>query len=330
MNRRPSKLAALATLLASVFVAFALVVPALADEYQYTVRVFSGNRGTFAAEPVTVTVPKGTSLNLYDMATATVTDSKYIQIGFRRSGTDSLLGNGQINGIAEDMDFVVAYGVEANMVPYTLQFVEYGTGRQLAEPKTFYGGVGEKPVAAFEYIEGYRPLYLAITGTLHEDEDNVWTFEYIPLAEGETVVTTTTSTTTTYTVAPTAPTTVVETPTNAGTVTTTTTTGTAATTTEGAAAGTEGGATATEGGAAATTEGGEAAEPQTQEILDLDTPLAGPGAAGNQGGNGLRAGATLLTNPVAIGVIGAGLAALAGLVLFFVLKRKKGEENEEA
>lgn len=321
MKRRLSMAAALGTLLAVAFTALLVATPALADNYQYTVRVFPGNRGTLSSDPVTVKVDKGGSVNLYDIATAKITDSKYVQTGFRKSGSDELLGNGVINGIAEDMDYVVAYGVEANSVQYTVRFVEYETGRELASSRAYYGKVGDKPVAAYEYIEGYRPRYLAITGTLRAGEENVWTFEYIPLAEGETIVTTTTNTTTSYVDTPAA---TQGTTTAAATGAGTTTAGQTEGTTEGAAAGT------TEGQAAAGSTAqnpGEGAAPQTQEILDLDTPLAGPDS---QKGAGIiiNGEALMLTTP-AIVAGGAIIAAAAAGLVFFIIKLKKGKKDDE-
>lgn len=332
MRRRLSIPVALVALLAPIVVAVIMAAPALGDEYQYTVRVFPGNRGTLPADPVVASVPKGGSVNLYDIATATITDDKYVQTGFRLSGTDKLIGgNGQINGISEDMDFVVAYGVEANTVPYTLKYVEYQTGKELAESKTYYGKAGEKPVAAYEYIEGYRPRYLAITGTLRAGEENVWTFEYVPLAEGETIVQTTTTTNTVVNTVPGNTTTTVYTDDGStGTASnggTTTEGGTAGgTTTDGGTAGT----TTAAGGAGATTEGGApgaAAEPPTQEILDLDTPLAGPDASNAAGKIGKDA--SILTSPAIIAAIVVVAAAAAGLIVFLAkLKKDKADEKE--
>lgn len=339
--KRPSIRIAMGVLLATVIMVLAVALPAFAEDYQYTVRVFPGNRGTLSADPVTVTVPKGGSVDLYSIATATVTDKKYVQTGFRLSGTDTLLGNGVINGIAEDMDYVVAYGVEANTVSYTLKFVERNTGKELAKSKTFYGKVGDKPVAAYEYIEGYRPLYLNITGTLKADENNVWTFEYVPLAEGETIVTTTTNTTTTY----------VNTPGDdqGGTTTTTTTTtgategGTDTNTTgdnendddeddegdgDAAVAGDRDTAGGPEGAAANQEgEGDEEGEPETQEILDLDTPLAGPDS-GSTSSSAAEKGSILISNPIAIAGIAIAMVACLGIYFFFVSRKKKEEQNE--
>ena len=324
---------AFAALLATLFVTLAAASPAKADDFKYTVRVFQGNRGEFAEDPVVVHVSPGERLNLYDVATAKITDDRYVQTGFRVSGADTLNGTGEIPGVGEDMDFVVAYGVKSNTVPYTLKFVEYSTGKELAQSKTYYGKVGEKPVAAYEHIEGYRPRYLAITGTLQEGEDNVWTFEYIPLAEGETIVTTTTTTNTTYTTTPAGGTTTETVTTEGGggteggTTTTTTTTGGGA---NQGAAGTEGnqGTQGTEGteGAQAPA-GGEEEAPQTQEILDLDTPLAGPDSA--QNGKKIAGEASLLFHPPVIAAGAVILAAAAGLIIFFVTRKKEATDEEE-
>lgn len=342
MKRQRMVLVAFVTFLAATFVALATASSAMADEYKYTVRVFPGNRGELDANPVVVEVSKGESINLFDIATAKVTDDKYVQTGFRMAGTDTLRGDGNIPGIEEDMDFVVAYGVKADTVPYTVQFVEYETGKELAEPKTYYGKIGDKPVASYEYIEGYRPRYLAITGTLHADQENVWTFEYIPLAEGETIVTTTTTTNTTYVTRPAAnneaattgggTTNTVETITTeegGGTEGATTTTPTTTTDqgTEGAA-GTEGtqGAEGTQGTEG--TAGNENAAPETQEILDLDTPLAGPNSS-SQNGEKVTGEASLLSHPPLIAAGAVILAAAAGLIIFFITRKKEAVDEEE-
>lgn len=324
MRRHLSIFVAFIALLATGFAMLATSTPAIAEDYQYTIRVFPGNRGTLPSDPVVATVPKGGDIDLYQIATAEVTDPKYVQTGFRMSGQDKLYGNGRVNGVTEDMDFVIAYGVEADVVAYTLQFVEYGTGRELAEPKTYYGKDGDKPVAAYEHIEGYRPRYLAITGTLHKDEENVWTFEYVPLENGETIVTTTTTNETTYTIVPSAP---QVSEVDGGTTTDggTGNTGGGGTTTTAGDAGQDGNDAGTAGDTKddTATDAQAGTEPETQEILDLDTPLANPSS---DKGN-LRSDATILGHPalVAAGCLGALIAA----GVFFVIWRRKAKQHEE-
>ncbi|MBR3318504.1 MAG: hypothetical protein IKG21_11865 [Atopobiaceae bacterium] len=346
MKQRLSIMAAFVTLLTAGLMTLAMFTPAVADEYKYTIRVFPGNRGTLPEEPVVVKVSKGDDVNLNEIATAEITDPKYVQTGYRLSGQDKLYGNGKVNGVSEDMDFVVAYGVEADLVKYTLKFVEYETGKELAEPQEYYGKDGDKPVAAYEYIEGYRPRYLSITGTLHKGEDNIWTFEYIPLEEGETIVTRTTTNGSTYEIVP-GPTqtvyddvytggndggnvVVVERNDDGGTGTTTgggtggTTGGNEANATGGAGTqGEDAENAATQPGAGAAEE--EANEPETEEILDLDTPLAGPQS--NKGTSGPDA--SLLSQPAIIASGCLGAIAVAA-VWFVVARRRKAKQNEEA
>lgn len=99
-----------------------------------------------------------------------------------------------------DEDYVVAYGVLGDMVAYTVQYLDEN-GNELAPSKTYYGSVGDRPVVAFQYIEGYLPQAYNLTKTLSENEaDNVFPFEYAPASEirnvtvtvdgGTTVVTT--------------------------------------------------------------------------------------------------------------------------------------------
>ena len=166
------------------------VLPAYAtagDPYTYTVRVFGGNEGTYAGQEMyETTVAAGGEMKL-NIDDAKATNDKYYVKGFRVSGHDELFDRASFT-VNEDMDFVVAYGVSHDQVSYTLNFVEYGTGRQLADPVTYYGNAGDKPVVAYEYIDGYRPRYLNITGTLQEG-GNSWTFEYIPATAAATTST---------------------------------------------------------------------------------------------------------------------------------------------
>lgn len=253
MNMRHVFVALVACVLLAATALAAMAAPSQAyaegdGPYKYTIRVFGGNEGTYdGAEVFETTVDAGSSYSL-DRGLASVSNDKYYVKGFRISGQDELAK--EAFTVDKDMDFVVAYGVTGEMVSYTVSFVEYGTGNPLTADSgvssvTFTGKVGDKPIVPYEYVTGYRPRYLNITGTLKEDGNN-WTLEYIPLTAGETVVTETTEGTAEGGAA-------------AG----------------GAAAGTaEGGAA---GGAAAGTEdaagGASATPPETEEIGDVDNPL---------------------------------------------------------
>ncbi len=369
---RTRALAGVAALLLAAFVAAVLCMaaaPSQAYAYQYTVRVLGGNEGTVGASTVqmqnddtklgtvkdgivSLQVDKGDFVKL-DTGSVTLNDgSKYYVKGFRLSGQDAQ--HATSFAVIEDMDFVVSYGVQGDMVPYTLHFVEYQTGEVLADPITYYGNVGDKPVASFEYIPGYRPLYRNITGTLAAS-GNDFTFEYVALAEGETEQGTTTTTTTTVPGTTTTTTTPGTTTTVPGTTTTTTTTVGGNAATGNAAAGNaaaggneegegeegvaEGNAAANAGAnanaGAAPAAAQPATPPATEEILDTDNPLAQSGSTATDGGAATTGSAPLegASNDQGIPmwvfwVIGIIVAAAAAGIAFFFYRRRRLEEEE--
>lgn len=292
----------------------AFATPAFARNY--TVRVFGGNSGTYAgSDPYVAEVPAG---SYFTPSTDEVTpsDTKYYCKGFRLSGADDITTS--YFYIVEDTDIVVAYGVRGDMVEYTLHFVEYNNpSNVLAEPRTFEGKVGDKPVAAYEYISGWRPLYRQITGTLQEGS-NDWTFEYVRVEEGEEEETPTT---------PTNPTTTeTENPTTTTTTTTTVTTPAAANADanadDTAVPATPADATTDEG----TAEGGT---PATQEIMDLDNPLASGDQADDTSTTGSEAAGKTGLSPVAMGGVVAALLGIAAGVLYYIRARQKKDDEDE-
>ncbi|MBR2716588.1 MAG: hypothetical protein IKD79_02480, partial [Oscillospiraceae bacterium] len=176
------------SLLFAVLLLAALCLPAAAanEPYTYTVRIFPGNNGTAdtgeclvlsgiaAGTRITIGMPSSEEVTLG--GTISLNDStKYYIRGVRVSGEDTLA---PLNfTVDQDMDFVVAYGMRGSAVEYTIHFVQSGNGRVLADPVTYFGSVGDRPVVAYQHIDGYRPLYYNITGTLQES-GNDWTFEY--------------------------------------------------------------------------------------------------------------------------------------------------------
>jgi len=327
----------------AVLAALIVATPALADDYTYTVRIFPGNNGTIAGstEPYVVgTYSYGDTVDLPATSIVEPTGKYYVN-GYRKSGQDGLAA--PTFTIEEDTDFVVSYALRGEMVTARINFAEYGTGDALTATDTgltymeFEGKPGDTFMVPYAYIEGFRPLYRNVTGTLKES-GNEWTLEY---AEIETAAPTETTTV------------VVE-------ETTTTTGGAAAAAAGGAAAAAapaaEGAAAAAPGaeGAAATP---EAAAPATEEILDVDTPLAGPDGTGANGtgtgtgengtgtngsgteGSGTEGstetigndGAPLANAANAVGnnaLVILGVAAFA-LLAFLLLRKRGGDETEE-
>lgn len=180
----------------------ALALPALAADtsadapadtssdaaYSYTVRVFPGDKGTVDGkkDPIVRVVEPGYEWNGSDFdygeRAASGTDKYYVR-GIREAGRDNNTTNNLINPsftVDRDIDLVVAYGIKGSDVTYKINYVEYGSNKQLLEPRTYHGNIGDKPVVAYLYIDGYVPQYKNVTGTLDADPTkNEWTFYYI-------------------------------------------------------------------------------------------------------------------------------------------------------
>ena len=240
--------------------------PAGQTGYEYTITLSAGNKGQVkdGREKIVVSgLNYGNNTrvifsNDYLEDNIEVADSRYYIKGVRLSGRDTgetadLNPVVTVNG---DADYVVAYGVVGDQVAYTVQYQD-ADGNELAPSRTFYGNIGDKPIVAYQYIDGYVPQSLALTKTLSSNAaENIFTFVYTPGDPGEIVNTVTD--TTTVTGDPTIVTVVVP---GAGTA-------------GGGAGGGAGAGGAAEGGEA---EGGETTTieedqtPQgTQDIVDLD------------------------------------------------------------
>lgn len=208
----------------SLILALSLQLNAEAEEeaYTYTVRLFSGQQGTF--EDVNVSVVRGDTVIplqfsdcdtvaikglmygdrlTFDVSTANMIlsqEGKYYVKGIRESGKDNQTiqnGSGRSAGGATasfpvecDTDYVVGYGLLVDAVAYTVNYQD-ADGNALAPSRTYYGNVGDKPVVAYLYIDGYQPQAYNITGTLQSDSSkNVFTFVYTPAEPGRVVTNT--------------------------------------------------------------------------------------------------------------------------------------------
>ena len=189
----------------------ALALPALAADtsedtpadtssdaaYSYTVRVFPGDKGTVDGkkDPIVRVVEPGYEWNGSDFdygeRAASDTDKYYVR-GIREAGRDNNTTNNLINPsftVDRDIDLVVAYGVKGSDVTYKINYLEYGSNKKLLEPQTYHGNIGDKPVVAYLYIDGYVPQYKNVTGTLDADSaKNEWTFYYIDADDASVAV----------------------------------------------------------------------------------------------------------------------------------------------
>lgn len=172
---------------------------AAAGAYTYTVTFHAGNHGSFAGgEPAVISdgsyeIEKGAdtvtvrNLHLNDMVVFDAAqegmvklaeDSKYYVKGIRFSGRDNNTVSTSAFRVEGDRDYVVAYGIRGNQTSYVVHYQDI-SGRALAPSCSYVGNVGDKPVVAFLYIEGYEPQAYNLTKTLSENEaENVFVFRY--------------------------------------------------------------------------------------------------------------------------------------------------------
>lgn len=166
--------------------------------YTYTVTFYAGNHGTFGDNAVPTVETKGVAkivkssdkivvsgllegdkVGMNSQSAVTLAaDSKYYPKGIRLSGRDNDTVAESVFEVTGDADYVAAYGIKGQQVKYTVKYV-HENGKKLAEDEVFYGNVGDKPVIAFKYIQGYNPKVYAFTKTLVEDESkNIFEFVY--------------------------------------------------------------------------------------------------------------------------------------------------------
>ena len=140
--------------------------------YQYEVTMSGGLYGTVSKTSDTFDYGEQWNPNEY---TVTVTNEKYYFQGWHIAGQEGLVGATEIT---KDTDFVAQYGIAGEVVAYTVNYIG-PDGTDLVPSATFYGNVGDKPVVAFVYVEGYQPQAYNLTKTLSADaSENVFTFEY--------------------------------------------------------------------------------------------------------------------------------------------------------
>lgn len=174
---------------------------AYAGDYTYTVTIYAGNQGVITSSsgisvasknPAKVHISKGkdkitiTGLSYGDniscnaqRTVAVAQDSRYYVMGIRLSGRDNnTIAKNAAFTVAESQDYVIAYGILGEMTEYTVHYVDE-QGNALAESQTYMGNVGDEPVLAYLYVDGYVPVERNITKKLVADaSQNVFEFVY--------------------------------------------------------------------------------------------------------------------------------------------------------
>ena len=150
----------------SMLAAFCLIltasVPALAaeDDYTYTVRIYSGKQGSIEGSDVKeyTGLHYGDRVSFYPQSQVSLNDdSKYYVRGLRESGKDNSESVAAASfTVTGDADYVVAYGLLGSAVQYTVRYVD-ANGAEILPSETFYGNVGDSPVIAYRFVEGYQP-----------------------------------------------------------------------------------------------------------------------------------------------------------------------------
>lgn len=179
------------------------------EPYTYQITFYAGKQGVFPGTgqiqvvdaqnrrvPAQVTMRSDGSAitveNLEPGSTVTFDDiqgsgvkleenSQYYVRGLRKGGYDNDTVTSPAFRVEQDQDYVVAYGIRGEMVSYVIHYQD-AAGNALAPSRTYYGNVGDRPVVAFVYVEGYEPQAYNLTKTLSKNEtENVFTFVYTPV-----------------------------------------------------------------------------------------------------------------------------------------------------
>lgn len=172
----------------------------MAQEYTYTVTIYAGNQGTVknasgvsvasknpskvrtsvGKDKIVITgLSYGDNVSCSAQRTVSVSDSRYYVKGIRLSGRDNnTIAKNAAFTVAESQDYVIAYGIAGEMTEYTVNYVDE-QGNTLADSQTYQGNVGDEPVLAYLYIDGYVPVKRNITKQLVADaSQNVFDFVY--------------------------------------------------------------------------------------------------------------------------------------------------------
>lgn len=183
------------------------VQKAYADDYKYTIKVYSGKEGYFGdsdtsanhlrsvdvsyGDEVKIVTDDGIYVNSEKKADISMTlldDVTYYLRGVKESGHDNkeYLQSSTFKA-SGDLSFSAVYGMKGGMVKYVVNYVDENNAA-LAPSGEFYGMVDDKPVVSFKYIEGYVPDAYNLGKTLSANEaENVFTFTYSENG-GETTV----------------------------------------------------------------------------------------------------------------------------------------------
>lgn len=311
----------------------------LAADRNYEINFYGGNGGSVSG---TVGGPYTAGSGTVSFPNVTPKDGYYFK-GYIESGKDPR-NYEQYPGSAptdRDRDYVAVYGIRGTEVRYTVQYLLYNTTTKLAPDGVFYAGIGDKPISSYIYIEGYQPYQRSTKTIVADESQNILYCYYTAIPAGTTTTTTTTTTTAGGG--------------GGGAAVAAGAAGAGANVANPAGAGNAanpagnavnpsgaGNAVNPAGGAAATPQENAApAAPQyqqTEDILDLDVPLAAPDFGGVVGQQAIPNPPSAIQptqrNPLPNWALIAGTVVLVGLIamlywyLLFYRKKKRYEEYD--
>ena len=172
---------------------FMLVMTSAFAATQYKVVVDGGSHGTFGGKDSVTLYFNGQGTGLWNSTEflssypISYDSDKYYIKGFHISGHSEDVSTLQVT---QDYVIVAYYGVKGDQVPYYIEYIDT-TGKTIANKETRYGNVGDHPVIAFKYIEGYTPyntLSFTTSEGLKAGQPKTFTFIYEEAGAGGTII----------------------------------------------------------------------------------------------------------------------------------------------
>ena len=148
-----------------------------ATPYGHRISVSAGN-GSFASDPgtgTTASVKPADSTVTVGGKTAKITPpANHVMIGYKIAGHDNseIVTSIDVNSPTsyvhgKDVELVVAYGLESDIVKYQVRYVNEA-GTDILPIETHYGANGTRQVVSFKHVEGYLPDAYNRIGTLQK------------------------------------------------------------------------------------------------------------------------------------------------------------------
>ena len=152
--------------------------------YSYRMKISAGNNGVIKGssdKEITFEANADGTFDSFNKDIVESTNSKYVVIGYKEAGHDTVITEEEISPVAvkADVNYVAVYGVKGNMVPYTVRYLSRDDGSTLMADATYYAPKGSSVMVSFKYIDGYAPTAYNLTKTITGDSANdVLDFRY--------------------------------------------------------------------------------------------------------------------------------------------------------